>query len=92
MTPLFDAQRRDCLGCGGPLTHPVVGRPRRYCDADCAREAKRESDRRHMTPARLEGMRAAKARQVARHAQKSRVVAGKAPPCNVQHEEEAEHE
>lgn len=69
MTPLFDAQRRTCLACGGKLTRATLGRPRRYCDADCAKEGKRESDRRHMTPARLGAMREAKSRQKTRNAQ-----------------------
>lgn len=63
---LFDVQRRTCLSCGGPLQQTRIGRPRRYCDADCAREGKRESDRRHMTLSRLAAMRLAKARQTAR--------------------------
>lgn len=64
----FDAQRRACLHCGAELHHPEVGRPRRYCDGDCAAEGKRESDRRKMTPERLASMRQAKARWKARKA------------------------
>lgn len=64
---LFDSQRVACLGCGGPLVHPAHGRPRRYCDADCAAEGKRASDRKQLTPHRLAAMRLAKARWKARN-------------------------
>lgn len=83
MTPsdlLFDAQRRRCVECGGPLTHPEHGRPRRYCDADCARLGKQASDRAGLTPQRLAAMRLVSARR--RQRVKSRVAAGKAMPLH----------
>lgn len=39
--------RRVCDVCGGKLSHPEgAGRPRRYCDDDCARDAQLERKRR----------------------------------------------
>ncbi len=73
--PLFESQRVACLACGGPVHHPSIGRPRRYCDADCALEGKRASDRAHMTPQRLAAMRQAKARWTARRGA-SRIACG----------------
>ncbi len=58
MLDLFDTQRHECVVCGAPLKHPVHGgRPRRYCDADCAADGKRATERALLTPARLEAMR-----------------------------------
>lgn len=80
---LFDAQRRECLSCGGPLTHPTQGRPRRYCDADCAADGKRATERAHLTPQRLEAMRQTSRRIRALNRQKQ-AASAKATPDSTQ--------
>jgi hypothetical protein len=75
----FDTQRHHCMACGGPLTHPTHGRPRRYCDADCAADGKRTTEARLMTPERLEAMRQTSRRIRARKAA-SRLALRKAGP------------
>ena len=78
---LFDTQRHECMACGGPLTHPTHGRPRRYCDADCAADGKRATEARLMTPERLEAMRQTSRRiRATRHQRAASAKAGHETP------------
>ena len=54
--------RCDC----GAVIPRGTGRPRKYCDAECAADAKRRREAEQLTPERLERMREAKARQTQR--------------------------